>query len=76
MDAHKQVLPPLLQLELESFIVQYHYIAEPNNENPKIKPVKIVKPIMMKEKVDNLKGGISGACRDDSRRSRVNADCP
>ena len=59
MDAHKQVLPPLLQLELESFIVQCHYIAEPNNENPKIKPVKIVKPIMMKEKVDNLKGGIS-----------------
>jgi len=59
MDAHKQVLPPLLQLELESFIVEYHYIAEPNNENPKIKPVKIVKPIMMKEKVDNLKGGIS-----------------
>lgn len=59
MDAHKQVLPPLLQLALKSLIVLDRYTAEPNNENPKIKPVKIVKPIMMKEKVDNLKGGIS-----------------
>jgi len=59
MGAHKPALPPLLQLALESLIVQDRYADEPNNENPKIIPVKLVKPIMMKEKADNLKGAIS-----------------
>lgn len=48
-----------MQLALESLIAQYHYIAEPNNEDPKIKFLKLVKHVMMKEKADNLKGGIS-----------------
>jgi len=59
MDAHKPALPPLLQLALESLIAQDRSTTEPNIENTKIKPVKLVKPIMMKEKADNLKGGIS-----------------
>ncbi|MCX2494504.1 contractile injection system tape measure protein [Pedobacter sp. PF22-3] len=59
MNAHKPALPPLLQLAFESLIAQDRSTAESNNENTKIKPVKLVKPIMMKEKADNLKGGIS-----------------